>query len=219
MITVRIRITKTNVGGLDRVGGTAKTRAPSNSPEASRVPEDRIECPTQEASMTQLRPRDGRSAVGMATVALFAAVLVAACSPAGTVPSATTSEAVATPAATIATTPNATGATPSSAPTPSPAPTPKCAVAVDRMPTTNVKFNFNGSGFAPGVDVELSVGTGPPFGGPNGQVKPKGLHTTAAGTFGPYEMFYDQNEPLGPHSISAFDGSCRATVNFTLTKS
>ena len=90
---------------------------------------------------------------------------------------------------------------------------------MDHTPTINVKFNLAGTAFKPGVDLVLTVGAGPPFGGPGSPIHPKGLHTTSRGAFGPFDMSYDSAEPLGPHTISVSDGSCKATVSFILARS
>jgi hypothetical protein len=82
-----------------------------------------------------------------------------------------------------------------------------------------VKFNLSGTFFKPGVDILLTVGDGPPFNGPGSPIHPAGLHTNAQGSFGPYEMYYDAAEPVGPHTITVSDGSCKATLNFILVKS
>ena len=161
------------------------------------------------------RRRAGRCnfrAAAVATVTL----LVAACSPAGAAPSTTAIAVVATPTATAALTSNPSPVATSS---PAPAPTPTCAVTVDHTPTIGAKFNLSGTGFAPGIDIVLTVGDAPPFNGPDSPIHPKGLHSTSDGSFGPYDMYFDAAEPVGPHAITVSDGSCQATVSFTLTKS
>jgi hypothetical protein len=159
------------------------------------------------------RRRGGRLTFRATTVAT-AILLVAACSSTPG-PSTTAIAVVATPTATVASMSNPTLV---AASTTAPTPTPTCAVTVDHTPTINVKFNLSGTAFAPGIDVLLTVGKGPPFNGRGSQIHPPGLHTASDGTFGPYEMFYDAAEPVGPHSITVSDGSCQATVSFTLTK-
>jgi hypothetical protein len=83
-------------------------------------------------------------------------------------------------------------------------------------------FYLSGTGFAPGVDIELTLvgaaGTST-WGGPNGEVKPTLLHTTAAGKFGPYDIAYNLDNELGQQSITASDGTCDATVSFSVVKS
>ena len=151
-----------------------------------------------------MREHQGRGwSVRAATVTAIA-LLIAACSPANPAPSTTAIAVVATPTATAALT---SGPTPAVTSAPTPTPTPMCAVTVDHQPTINATFNLSGTAFAPGIDILLTSGSGPPFNGPGSPIHPKGLHTTLDGSFGPYEMRYDAAEPVGPHSIKVSDGS------------
>jgi hypothetical protein len=81
-----------------------------------------------------------------------------------------------------------------------------------------------GEGFAPGVDVKITVieptGTWT-FGGPDiPEYEPnsKMLHTTADGRLGPWDLMYVDPQPGegGDYVIQATDGDCTASVPFTL---
>ncbi len=167
-------------------------------------------------------------------LSVVAAIVVAACQAA--TPSAAPVSSTATPAPTTAA-PTAT-ASPTSAPTPSPTEEPteeptaspdagpttgstgECTVDVDPAPALNVQAWFTGEGFEPGVDLEVTF-TGPPsgtssFGGPEGDIQPSMLRVQSDGTFGPWDVTYNQPEEVGEQAVTFSDGECSATIAFTV---
>jgi hypothetical protein len=141
-------------------------------------------------------------------------IIVSACtSAASPSPTATDTPTVA-PSVTVAPT-----EAPTSTPAATPAATPTCSVSTDVDPAIDVTFYLSGTGFEPGVDIELTFvdrGETSTWGGPDGLVKPELLHTTPEGDFGPYDIMYMNDSLPGEYSITASDGSCEATVSFTI---
>jgi hypothetical protein len=163
----------------------------------------------------------------LAAAALVA--LVAACGgtaqpPASPSPVAAVG-AIATPAPTASPTVRPTptvAATATPAATPTPSSKPGCTVAIDVVPALGVKVNFTGEGFKPDFDLYVVMKnpkSSTKFNGPGPEwPHPFGLHTNAAGAFGPWDLTAFGKEEIGKHSVSMSDGDCKAKVEFEITK-
>jgi len=57
------------------------------------------------------------------------------------------------------------------------------------------------------------------FGGPDGEVQVRLLHTSEAGSFGPWDVMYTEPTPrdFGSYTITASDGECTASADFQLS--
>jgi hypothetical protein len=90
-------------------------------------------------------------------------------------------------------------------------------VAIDRQPDWGVTFYVTGTGFAPDVDLKATfispTGTSS-LGGPDDPTKPRMIHTTPGGWFGPWDIVhYDpQVGEGGDYEIELTDGECTVSV-------
>ena len=135
-------------------------------------------------------------------------------------PASPTGSPIVTPAPTPS--PTSTTTPSPSAAIASPSASPACAISLDRVPAWDERFYVSGTGFAPGIDIKITFidpGSTSTFGGPDGEVKPSLLHTSEAGTFGPWDLMYTEPTPqdFGSHAITASDGECSASADFQLS--
>lgn len=113
--------------------------------------------------------------------------------------------------------PASTGPVPSAEATraAAPSPTAVCTIAWDRPPAVSQTVYLTGTGFKPNVDMDVTFDAGTASEEKLPVINP-GMHTSADGRMGPTDVTYTSPSDAGRHSVTATDGACTATLEYTI---